>query len=282
MTNTQSSKRRKHKEPDKFDGVSIDFRDYIVQFEQIAQWNDWTLLEMAQQLKMCLSVEARKMLGHLDYQKLTNYHALKDVLIKRVCPPERKSAYATEFYSRVRKPNEPIDDFGDALRRLWYLAFPGESSSDVHVIKAFTNGLNDFDMKKHISLSHPETLEAAIGVAIEYEAVVSSFGKPLPGNVDSQKVQAVKQSLKFPPTTSTHSSEIEALTKTMKECFSDLSKEIRKGPHMEPTCYNCGELGHISPRCPYSEQFYHPRERQVSFQDSKRSPKKQPNGRGCT
>ncbi|KAK3088175.1 hypothetical protein FSP39_015678 [Pinctada imbricata] len=167
--------RRKQKEPDKFDGQSVDFRDYIVQFEQIANWNGWTSAEMAQQLTMNLSGEARKLLGHIEKSKLADYNRLKDVLLNRFCPPERKAAYATEFYSRVRKPNENIDEFGYALRRLWYLAFPNEGSSYVHLIKAFVNGLSDLEMKKHISLSHPETLEAAIGLAIEFEAVVNSF-----------------------------------------------------------------------------------------------------------
>lgn len=246
---------KKQKDPEKFDGQTVDFRDYIVQFEQIANWNQWSVVEMAQQLTMCLSGEARKMLGHIDRSKLADYYALKEILLKRFCPPERKAAYATEFYARVKKPGESIDEFGYALRRLWYLAFPGEGSADVHLIKAFINGLSDLEMKKHISLSHPATLEAAIGLAIEYEAVLNSFGtKP-------SFVKAVRSRSKSPNPDKTD--EVGGLVKVLQNCFSELKKDISdlssKG-HREPTCFTCGVKGHISPNCPK-------RERKVSFRE---------------
>jgi hypothetical protein len=42
----------KAKEPDWYDGKSKDFKDYIVHFEQIANWNAWDKSEMDQHLCM--------------------------------------------------------------------------------------------------------------------------------------------------------------------------------------------------------------------------------------
>ena len=43
------SVRRREKEPDKFDWKLTDWRDYIVQFKNIASWNGWTEADKAQQ-----------------------------------------------------------------------------------------------------------------------------------------------------------------------------------------------------------------------------------------
>ena len=46
--------KRKEKEPDKFDGRNVEWRDNIVHFEKSAMWNNWHDSEKAQQLAMCL------------------------------------------------------------------------------------------------------------------------------------------------------------------------------------------------------------------------------------
>ena len=249
QTREQSQPHRKQKEPEKFDGVTIDFRDFLVQFEQIASWNGWSESEMAQQLIMCLSGEARKLLSHIEPHRLHTYELLKESLTKRFCPAERKAAYATEFYSRVRKSGEGVDDYGYALRRLWYLAFPGQVAADVHLINAFVNGLHDKEMKKHISLSHPTTLESAIGLAIEYEAVESSIARTSPSEKTTSNVQAVRQGGKSIPASqaSQSTSGIDELTQTMKTCFNDLARQLQS--RRKPYCYYCGKEGHISPQC---------------------------------
>lgn len=51
------------KEPEKFDGRSIDWQDYIISFEQVADWNGWNERERAQQLIMSLKGNAQKLLS---------------------------------------------------------------------------------------------------------------------------------------------------------------------------------------------------------------------------
>ena len=51
--NSQAIK-RKEKEPDKFHGRNIEWRDYIVHFEQMSSWNNWSPTEKAQKLAMSL------------------------------------------------------------------------------------------------------------------------------------------------------------------------------------------------------------------------------------
>ncbi|CAC5378793.1 unnamed protein product [Mytilus coruscus] len=106
------------REPDKFDGKSVDWQDYIVHFEQTAKWNDWDDESKAQQLCMCLRGTAQKLLGGAKSNVLADYTSLKDMLSRRFAPKERITAYRCEFNSRIRRKSESIQDYGYALQRL--------------------------------------------------------------------------------------------------------------------------------------------------------------------
>jgi hypothetical protein len=77
---------RKAKEPDLYDGKSTDFKDYIVHFEQVANWNAWDKSEMAQQLCMSLRGNAQKLLSDLKTKQITNYYEIKTALEQRFHP----------------------------------------------------------------------------------------------------------------------------------------------------------------------------------------------------
>ncbi|CAG2224863.1 Retrovirus-related Pol polyprotein from transposon 297 [Mytilus edulis] len=166
---------RREREPDKFDGKSVDWQDYIVHFEQTAQWNDWDDESKAQQLCMCLRGTAQKLLGDAKSNVLADYTSLKDMLSKRFAPKERITAYRCEFNSRIRRKSESIQDYGYALRRLVRLAYPDLEKTEDLAIDQFIRGLGNFDVQKRVQFSHPTTLESAIALAIEYEAFVGSM-----------------------------------------------------------------------------------------------------------
>ena len=121
--NSQAIK-RKEKEPDKFDGRNIEWRDYIVHFEQVSMWNNMSPTEKAQQLAMSLRGQAQKLLDELKPGELIKYESLKRILSQRYDPQERSVAYRCEFRARKRQKNESPSDFAYALRRLACLAYP--------------------------------------------------------------------------------------------------------------------------------------------------------------
>lgn len=71
---------RREKEPDKFDGRRVEWKDFIVQFEHVSSWNRWSVHGKAQQLVMCLRGTEQKILADFTYNELNNYDLLKSVL----------------------------------------------------------------------------------------------------------------------------------------------------------------------------------------------------------
>ena len=157
------------KEPDKFDGISTDWRDY---FESVATWNRWTSNEMAQQLVMSFRDSAQKILSDLHPNQIGDYNALVAVLANRFNPAERISAYRCEFRNRRQQKQESAADFGYNLQKLCVRAYPTVSpdAREIYIIDQFIHGLIKPDVCSHVQFSHPNSINSAIALAIEFEA----------------------------------------------------------------------------------------------------------------
>ena len=176
---------KKAKEPDLYDGKSTDFKDYIVHFEQVANWNAWDKSEMAQQLCMSLRGNAQKLLSDLNAKQITQYSDIKSALEQRFHPPGQESAFRSEFRNRRRDKNESVTDYGYALCRLGCLAFPDTpyDAKEIYIIDQFIHGLGSQELKKHVKFKHPKTLDQAVSLAVEFESFAgsqSTLNKPPP------------------------------------------------------------------------------------------------------
>ena len=166
---------RKEKTPDKFDDKTWEWEDYLAHFMSVARWNGWSNAEKAEQLAMSLRGKAQTILGDLSEYEIRNFEALKAALARRYCPTERRSAYRNDFRNRKRKREESIFDYACALRRLAAKAHPqlAPLDRDAITVDQFTFGLGSQEMMKHVQFGHPETLDAAIDLAIEFESFES-------------------------------------------------------------------------------------------------------------
>jgi hypothetical protein len=255
--------KRRETQPDKFDGKVVDWRDYVVHFEQVASWNGWTEGEKAQQLSMSLRGTAQKLLGDLAPEQLHSYGTLKYVLEQRFSPVEREAAYRCEFRARKCQRGESSSDYGYAIRRLGYRAFPcvEHSAREIYVIDQFINGLWDQGLRRHVQFGHPKTLEVAISLAVEYEAFEGGHNlasKPqIARELDylPSSVKAVKQEVNSDSKSGGDPSlaAIEQLAQLVKEGFTQLSGARpaleRKPSRGHVQCYNCHQMGHYSYDC---------------------------------
>ena len=88
VSNVSSSK-NKMLEPETFDGISsAEWAEYIIHFEQIAEWNNWSNTQKAKMLSIKLRGEAQKLLGSLSSDQYNNYETLKTTLSHRFNPQE--------------------------------------------------------------------------------------------------------------------------------------------------------------------------------------------------
>lgn len=138
----------------------------------MAEWNEWDIKQKGEQLVMSFDGEAMKLLGELSSDILHDYELLVLELNRRFDPVERAQAWKIEFRNRKRVPNETIMQYAQALKRIVIKAFPNMHSSaqEQWVLDQFSLGLGNIDVQRHVQFGHPKDLNAAISLAIEYEA----------------------------------------------------------------------------------------------------------------
>ena len=282
--------KRKEKEPDTFDGKTVDWADYIVHFEQVAYWNQWDEREKAQQLSMCLRGVAQKTLSDLTIGLLSDYSALKNVLSQRFNPREIEIAHRCEFRNIKRQKDDTVADYGHRLRRLAQKAYPTLRYHEIEptVIDQYIHGLNNYDLKKHVQFHHPQTLNQAIAFATEYEAFlgpIDKIGKPK-DDQEAYTLQTLQPHTFENPRTSEERNILAQISNMIDAKFQEYFKEHRtisinrnesqgfaetsrnsgsanntawRNPPTprqfdkprEIICFYCQEVGHIKSRCPY-------------------------------
>ena len=79
-------------EPETLDGspTGTDINEYFIHFEQISDWNEWTEHQRARSLTIKLRGEAQKLFSSLPYTQFIDYATLKQALIQRFSPNERR------------------------------------------------------------------------------------------------------------------------------------------------------------------------------------------------
>ena len=193
-TQNSTSYSKKHVYPDNFDGSGkTEWSDYIVHFEQCANWNQWSDLQKAQMLSIHLRGEAQRLLSGLTVAQLTNYHAMKQIITDRYEPKEKDVAYRCQFRYRKRDKGESASDYGYHLNRLAQKAYPNLTLNqlEVHVIDQFITGLANYELQKHVQFGHPKSLHEAIGLATEYEALEGSVDRIKKPTIESEKIAPI-------------------------------------------------------------------------------------------
>ena len=101
---------------------------------------------------------------------------MKQVITDRYEPKEKDVAYRCQFRYRKQEKGGSVSDYGYQLNRLARKAFPNLTLSqlETHVIDQFITGIGNYELQKHVQFGHPKSINAAIGLATEYEALDGS------------------------------------------------------------------------------------------------------------
>ncbi|CAG2247690.1 unnamed protein product [Mytilus edulis] len=233
-----SRHKRKEKDPDTYNGVNVEWPDYICHFEQVAMWNEWTDQEKAAQLSICLRGNAQRVLSELTKSELSDYNKLRSALTQRFCPPERETAFRCEFRTRRRSRDESAAEYGYSLKRLASHAYP----------------------------QIPMSMHKAISLAVEFEAFEgtqnSQYRKPKPD--EAVNIYAVQNTHAFETNKNTHvepsiwelADSVKAIQQTLANFTQGQQSDFNQGNNTRPRenkipiCYTCQKEGHISRNCP--------------------------------
>ncbi|KAF6209264.1 hypothetical protein GE061_015009, partial [Apolygus lucorum] len=127
--------------PKPYDGT-VDWDSYLTQFELIAVRNGWDNVTKAAVLGAALCGPALTLLSELQHP------------------------------IRVQKPNEDIRTYHREMQELGRKAWPqAKGSMDSVIVTHFMNGLRDIRIRERVLTAWPETMTAALTLALRMEAV---------------------------------------------------------------------------------------------------------------
>ena len=228
---------KKEIHPDNFDGSNkTEWSDYIIHFEQVASWNEWTDAQKAKMLSIHLRGEAQKLLTDLTMAQLSNYDTMKQIITDRYAPKEKDVAYRCQLRYRKREKGESVSDYGHHLSRLARKAYPNLTLSqlEMYVIDQFITGLGNYELQKHVQFGHPKSMNAAIGLATEYEALDGSVDRVRKPRVSSEQIAPIVSN-----ENDVHQSiTLDQIDKLLDRKLNTLAREgtcRNKSPNPEPT-----------------------------------------------
>ena len=264
--------RQKHK-PDKYDGTS-DWADYLRHFEMVSTWNKWGAEDKAAQLSMNLTGVARQAWvdTFCDSKSPVTYDALVTALTQRFKPEGQEEAHKVQFRNRFRRKDESFMEYGYALRRLAIRAFPQikHEAREELIVDQFLQGLIDLEMRRHVSLTHPTSVDQAVSRATEYETVTQSMkGPPMhkpkqiasvqevqSGRDISNLLQKVDRIDNLFEKVDNFGNILADVNKTVSHLVTQAEGKTKQLPQRkyrkDITCWTCSQLGHIARNCPKS------------------------------
>uniref|UniRef100_A0A0L8FXP0 CCHC-type domain-containing protein n=1 Tax=Octopus bimaculoides TaxID=37653 RepID=A0A0L8FXP0_OCTBM len=148
------------KKPQEFDG-KVSCEAYRIQFEMLADKNDWDEGQRAVQLATSLKGPALEVLGQLSKADKNRYSALVEVL-------ERK-------YGTMAK-GEPLQQLAQDLESTVHKAFPTAIPDLLSLLlkEQFIDALDSVDLKVQVKQTRPGTMQKALARALEFESYVKS------------------------------------------------------------------------------------------------------------
>ena len=156
--------------PDKFDGVKVDWPEYLSHFSVVAEVNRWGKTEKGLYLAGSLTGEARRILTNMKPDQYKDWDLLVEKLTKRFDPSCQEETYRAALRSRTRKAGESPQAFAQHIRRLVERSYPqlGNEAHETIALESFLKGHADGDMKLMALMKDMKTLEEGI---TQYESV---------------------------------------------------------------------------------------------------------------
>ncbi|MES9883163.1 MAG: C2HC-type zinc finger protein, partial [Sedimenticola sp.] len=174
-TTNDSPSYKTHKKPPIYDGHSS-LQDYLVQFEIIAEMNQWSDTAKAMELVTSLRGLAQSILSDLSPAQRKDYPYLVTALTARFEPTNQSELYRAQMKTRLRKKGETIQELAQDIKRTVRMAYPGASMEVREQLcrDCFVDALNDKEIQWSIYQQSPKTMDESVHLAVKLEAFHAS------------------------------------------------------------------------------------------------------------
>ena len=219
----------KPKDPPKYKGGKSDVQDFLVQFNLIREYNQWSYRDAGFELASSLEEGARSVINSLPRSKQCDYDSLCLALRSRFQPPGRERKSAVGIWERAMQKGEDAFSYANVLRQMEKEAYPGAPLGDVTMMALYVNGLRDPEMKRYVRRCNPKSFEEAVEIAARDEADAGSTApdrarKPKPemvAKVSSNSAPPKQDANTVPPVT-TEPSPMEERLRKLEQGSPDL------------------------------------------------------------
>ena len=227
-----------------YDGKSS-CQDYLVQFDLVAEMNDWNGVTRTMELATSLSGVARSVLSDIDVNDRRNYDKLVAALLTRFKPENQSEVYRAQLKGRLRKRSEPLTELAQDVRKLAHKAYPTVpvSARDELAADAFIDALNDVEMEWFIRQGKSQSPDGVLRLALEYEAFQTGRQRRMGAK---SVVRAHGETL----------SEAQGPVSAYDEVIGRIAHLVSNPPakavsaRTPKACFGCGVVGHFKSDCP--------------------------------
>jgi len=175
----------------KYDGTTC-LETFLARFNRYAKYLTWDERDKFYYLSIGLHGDAGQLLWDTDDE--STYAGMVKLLRTRFGSVGQKERFRVELRNRCRKPGETIQHLYNDVRRLFSLSYPGQTSdySSIVARDCFLDALGDDDFRIRILKKDPLNLDAALQLAVTFEAY--DEGRSRQPKVGADRVAKTKES----------------------------------------------------------------------------------------
>jgi hypothetical protein len=179
--------------PSYYDGQTP-YEDYQVQFNMLADLNEWTDDVKALYLAGCLTGSARSVLNDMDPKARYEFGKLNEALRERFGTDDQSELFKAKLRNRVKTKEETLQELAHDIRRLVRLAYPKapvRTHNDL-TKDQFIEALGDSEIRWSVFQARPKSITEALKVAMELEAFKESEKCRMRRNIRGVKTEGIE------------------------------------------------------------------------------------------
>ncbi|KAJ8980521.1 hypothetical protein NQ317_008318 [Molorchus minor] len=265
--------------PPTYDGKTS-WQTYMKQFEAAANVNNWSESEKATALIVSLRGDALEILQTLNEDQHKNYEDLVLQLEMRFGDKHLQQVYQAQLKGRNQRINENLQQYEADIARLVYLAYPTAPRDFIEqlAVQVFIDGIRDCETQQALRLARCKKLNEVLAYALEFEAAKQASR----GHTRIRQIRTRTPEREYRSNNSYNRSnfkdDVENLRQNIRDIQTSLENIVEQADRRNQTtsfrrkvpleCWNCGEKGHIRPRCPRLGSEQAPVQRQVEDQEN--------------